>query len=194
MAGRPKIYSEEVLINKATKVFWTKGYHASSAQDLMKAMGIGQGSFYRAFPDGKKELYQKSLTLFLKNSIKNFYAGLGESENPIDFIKTFFKSMLNRSEQQCANGCYLGNAIVEQSNLDYETLKHSSELLDKLKEGFEKALISGQKQGYLKKEQSPKLLAIHLINFWNGINITQRTNVSEEELKQLIELNLKPLH
>ena len=64
MAGRPKIFEEKDIINKAIEVFWTKGYEAASSDDLLAAMGIGKGSFYLAFKGGKKELYEKSLEQF----------------------------------------------------------------------------------------------------------------------------------
>jgi len=193
MAGRPKHYEEDTLIDRAINVFWKKGYHAASAQDLMKAMEIGQGSFYHSFPGGKKELYQKSLTHFLKQSIRQFYAGLGESNDPIEFIRAFFNRIAERPQEDKQNGCYLGNALVEWSNLDEETQALSAELLLKLKEGFEKALTDAQKMGNLAEEKSPSLLATHLVNLWNGLNITQRMPIKDSQVKELIELNLRVL-
>ncbi len=193
MAGRPKHYSDTELIDSATKVFWKKGFHAASAQDLMKAMDIGQGSFYRSFPQGKKELYQKSLSQFLEKSIQQFYQGLGEASDPIQFIKDFFAIIIRRENQEKMNGCYLGNCIVELSSLDEETKLLSTELLSKLKDGFEKALKDAQKMGNLDAKKSPTLLALHLINFWNGINITQRMYPKGKQLKALIDLNLQIL-
>jgi TetR/AcrR family transcriptional repressor of nem operon len=193
MAGRPKHYQEEELIDRAMKVFWKNGYNASSAQDLMQAMDVGQGSFYRTFRDGKKDLYQRSLKKFLEEPIKLFYEKLDQAENPIQFIKDFFYKITTNSSDQNQNGCYLGNAIVELSNLDEDTKLIASEQLNKLKEGFEKALVLAQEKGLLGKEQSTHLLALCLINLWNGINVTQRMEPSKEEIMSLLELNLKIL-
>ncbi|MGB3183914.1 MAG: TetR/AcrR family transcriptional regulator [Cyclobacteriaceae bacterium] len=193
MAGRPKIVEEKELLQRATEVFWEKGYYASSAQDLMSAMGIGQGSFYRAFPGGKKELYQKTLLLFLENSLREFYADLEASEDPVAFIRKFFYEVVARSDQSKANGCYLGNAIIELTNLDEDTRELSEKLLSKLKDGFEKALTIAQKKGTLSNVKSPELIAAYLLNFWNGINVTQRTNICDGELRDIIAMNLKIL-
>lgn len=193
MSGRPKHYSDEELIDRATDVFWQKGYTAASAQDLMKAMDIGQGSFYRSFPGGKKELYQKSLSHFLQNSIETFYEDLDICQDPLQFIKDFFYTVAERSTQEKMNGCYLGNAIVESSNLEEDTKSLSSELLSKLKDGFEKALTDAQKMGKLDAQKSPSFLAFHLINFWNGLNVTQRMDPNSRDFKSLIDLNLQVL-
>lgn len=193
MAGRPKHYTDEELIDRAIQVFWQKGYHAASAQDLMQAMDIGQGSFYRSFPGGKKELYQRSLIRFLQKSNQAFYAGLAESDDPIQFIRHFFYRLNQRSAQERLNGCYLGNAVVELSNLDEETQILASKLLEKLMAGFEKALIDAQRMGKFDAGKSPKVMAMYLLNLWNGINVTQRVLPQNQQLKEVIDLNLQVL-
>ncbi len=193
MAGRPRYYSEEELLDKAIKVFWKKGYTATSAKDLLTGLGIGQGSLYSTFPGGKKELYQKSLLRFLQVADKMFYEELDKSSCAISFLKKFFTQFSLRSNDEISNGCYLGNATIEFSNLDEETQVMSAKLLNKLKLGFEKALVRAQREGKLSEKKSPKILALHLINLWNGINVTQRMNISKSKIKELINLNLEIL-
>ncbi len=193
MAGRPKHYQEEELITKATNIFWKKGYTAASAQDLMEAMDIGQGSLYRTFKGGKRELYQKSLIQFLDEAIKQFFKNLEASENPLQFIKDFFYAIPMNSTEKKQKGCYLGNAIVELSNIDEETKLIATEQLNRLKEGFEKALFMAQEKNLLDKDKSPELIALHLINLWNGINVTYRMNPDNDDITELLKLNLKIL-
>ena len=193
MAGRPKHYEDEELIDKAMEVFWKKGYNAASAQDLLKAMDIGQGSFYRTFPGGKKELYQKSLNRFLEKSIKQYYSGLEKSEDPIQYIKDFFFLMMKRTAQEKSNGCYLGNAVVELSNLDEETKSISVGLLVNLTAGFEKAIKKAQAEGNFDKNKSPKIIALYLTNLWNGMNVTQRMYPKKSQLLEVLKMNLQIL-
>ncbi len=35
MAGRPKIYDEEVILDKAVSVFWERGYENASADEIL---------------------------------------------------------------------------------------------------------------------------------------------------------------
>lgn len=193
MAGRPKYYTDEELIDRAIEVFWKHGYAAASAKDLMKGMDIGQGSFYRSFPGGKKELFQKSLIRFLELSNKSFQEGLENSSNPIEYLKTYFHEILLKPTNRMHNGCYLGNSLVELSNLDQETHTIASNLLKRLQAGFEKALELAQQEGKLDAKKSPKLIALHLLNLWNGINVTQRMDFAPEQLKDMLNLNLQVL-
>lgn len=193
MAGRPKIYTDEELIDKATQVFWQKGYEGANAKQLMEAMDIGQGSFYRSFPGGKKELYQKTLTRFLEKTNKQFHQELEESQDPVQFIKDFFYAIPKRSTLEKSNGCYFGNALVESSNLDEETRILSANLLTKLKDGFEKALKKAQKLGKFDANKSPETMAVFLINLWNGINVTQRMYPEEGQVELILKMNLQML-
>ena len=43
-------------LDKATQLFWETGYSGASLRELLKVMGIGEGSFYNVFKS-KKQLY-----------------------------------------------------------------------------------------------------------------------------------------
>jgi AcrR family transcriptional regulator len=61
--GRPRQYDEESALQAAGHVFWTKGFSATSLDDLSAAMGMNRPSIYRAFGD-KEAVYRKALTQF----------------------------------------------------------------------------------------------------------------------------------
>src|SRR5258705_13126665 len=113
MAGRRKIFDDEEVIGKASKVFWKTGYEGSSAEEILSAMGIGQGSFYNTFKGGKLELYERSLYQFTKEFEKKFLEDLLRSDNEVGNIKSFFISLASESAESKMFGCYLGNAMVQ---------------------------------------------------------------------------------
>jgi TetR/AcrR family transcriptional repressor of nem operon len=53
-------FDYDKAIDKATRVFWKNGYSGTSLRDLLKAIGIGEGSFYNTLKS-KKQLYLKCL-------------------------------------------------------------------------------------------------------------------------------------
>ncbi|MEM8894931.1 MAG: helix-turn-helix domain-containing protein, partial [Bacteroidota bacterium] len=63
MAGRKKIFKEEVALGQAMEVFWKYGYEGASMQRLLKAMGLNKGSLYYSF-GSKKELFIRVLELY----------------------------------------------------------------------------------------------------------------------------------
>ena len=58
--ARPREFDREMALQRATDVFWAKGYASTSTEDLVAAMGIGRQSLYNAFGD-KRSLYVDAL-------------------------------------------------------------------------------------------------------------------------------------
>jgi len=61
--GRPRAFDRDVALQTAMKLFWTKGYEATSISDLTDALGIGVKSLYAAF-GSKDELYAEALKCY----------------------------------------------------------------------------------------------------------------------------------
>ncbi|NML71772.1 TetR/AcrR family transcriptional regulator [Chryseobacterium sp. RP-3-3] len=193
MAGRPKIFDERDVVAKATEVFRNKGYDTASADELLRAMGIGKGSFYLTFKGGKKELYVRSISQFSDHFYQKISESLTASENKIQFLKKFFLNLANTSECDKEPGCYLGNALVQLSEKDDEIKKITAQMLKKLQVLFAETIRTAQETGQIISTEDPEIIGWHLSNLWNGIHVTKRMESSPEILKSIIELNLKIL-
>jgi len=194
MAGRPKIFDEQEVVEKAVNVFWTKGYETASADELLEAMGIGKGSFYLAFKGGKKELYEKSLRQYADRFDKQLLHDLSVSKDPIQLIKDFFMALADDPKSKQMKGCYIGNALVQLSDGDADTKLIAAELLGSVEGIFTDVIRKAQQEKRLKNKAKPEVLGKYLINLWNGVNVTRRSNPGYEHLREVLEMSLQVLH
>jgi TetR/AcrR family transcriptional repressor of nem operon len=190
MRGRPTIYDDQDVLEKAQKVFWTKGYTATSLEDLLEVMGIGSGSFYNAFKGGKKELFRKAIQQ-RREVFNQFKKELNQSVAPIDVIKDFFRSIAKADRQTHLQGCIIVNTVVEMTFLDKDLEKDAVKILKEVEQLFTSTIEKEQKKGKLKNQTDPVILGRYLITLWNGLNVTRRIYPDNKVLIKQIEMQLE---
>ena len=58
--ARPKEFDIDQVLDRATELFWTKGYEETSMRDLEEGLGVGRQSLYSTFGD-KRDLFLAAL-------------------------------------------------------------------------------------------------------------------------------------
>jgi TetR/AcrR family transcriptional regulator, transcriptional repressor for nem operon len=191
-AGRPKDFDDGLVLDKAIDIFWRQGYEATSLEQLLDTMGIGKGSMYHNFGN-KREVFRLALHRFIENVSNGLSAEISKSKDPIKFIKDFFMGIPKQSFNDHKKGCFLGNTVAELACIDSGLEKLAVQHLQKMEGIFYIHIKDAQQNGKLKSKEDAKLLARHLINLWNGLNITRRMYNDPKDLAPLVELQLKVL-
>lgn len=190
MTGRSKAFDEHEVIDRAQRVFWRRGYTAASTEELLAAMGIGKGSFYLAFPGGKKELFEKSIQQFHRESFRQLEELVMASAQPVEVIKDYFRAIATAAPEAHERGCYLANSVMEMSSLDLPLQKPAGLFLKQLESLFFTVIQQAKASGQLTSPIDARLLAQHLLTLWNGLSITRRLYPDNALLRQLIDLQL----
>ncbi len=193
MTGRPKTFDEHEVIDRAQRVFWRRGYSAASTEELLAAMGIGKGSFYLAFPGGKKELFEKTIAQFHRDGLRQLEQQVAASAQPLDVLKDYFRRIATAAPEAHDQGCYLGNTVMEMTSLDPPLQQAAGQLLKQLEALFRQVIEQAQTSGQLANRTDARLLARHLLTLWNGLSVTRRLYPDQAQLSELIELQLAVL-
>jgi AcrR family transcriptional regulator len=110
--GRPRQYDEDSVLQAAGQVFWTKGYSATSLDDLSAAMGMNRPSIYRAFGD-KQAVYRKALLQFCQGMEAAFEQTMLAEDDISKALGNFYRdalAMYTSGEQ--AKGCMVMSTAV----------------------------------------------------------------------------------
>jgi TetR/AcrR family transcriptional repressor of nem operon len=107
--------AKDKLIEASYELMLSKGYAATSVDDLCHKAGVSKGSFYHFFGT-KEDLGLALLDDFFAKSKDRFLNGAFVSEtDPIRKLFTFLRQTEESAETLWSRGCLLGNFATELS-------------------------------------------------------------------------------
>jgi len=106
--GRPRSFDERGALEKATQVFWSKGYDGVTIDDLVAGMGVGRPSLYAVFGN-KRTIFLRVLKDYSEKKGALAAKALLSPQTLRDSIAGFLRyAVETATEKGCARGCLLG--------------------------------------------------------------------------------------
>jgi len=103
--GRPRSFDERDALEKATQVFWSKGYDGVTIDDLVAGMGVGRPSLYSVFGD-KRTLFLRVLKDYAEKKGALAAKALLSPRTLRDSLAAFLKHAVESATKKgCARGC-----------------------------------------------------------------------------------------
>lgn len=135
--GRPFEFERSEVLDRALRLFWRRGYQATSVADLVEETGISRSSLYAAFGD-KPALFAECLDAFADRTLA-FLDAAPPAEPPLATLRRFFEFGLNHADEG-RWGCLLVNTSLELAAADPDLSARASRHLGRVQAGFETAL------------------------------------------------------
>ncbi len=105
--GRPRSFDERDALEKATQVFWSKGYDGVTIDDLVAGMGVGRPSLYAIFGD-KRAIFLRVLKAYAERKGASAAKALLSPQGLRDSIVAFLRyAVESATEKGSAPGCLL---------------------------------------------------------------------------------------
>ena len=169
---KTELFDKEAVLDSAMHLFWKKGYHATSMQDLVEAMGINRSSIYNTFGD-KFALYLESLKRYQSKESSQAHHYLLQSQSPLEAITKFIEGIVGAIlADKDKVGCYISNCTTEFAHTDSPVRKFLNENQNNLRQLFKDILTKGQETGEISTRQSPDALALYLFSSIQGLRLT----------------------
>jgi AcrR family transcriptional regulator len=105
--GRPRSFDERDALEKATRVFRSKGYDGVTVDDLVAGMGVGRPSLYSVFGD-KRTLFLRVLRAYAEAKGALAAKALFSPQALRDSLAGFLRHVVETAtEEGSAPGCLL---------------------------------------------------------------------------------------
>ncbi|MFT3802343.1 MAG: TetR/AcrR family transcriptional regulator [Burkholderiaceae bacterium] len=171
---------------QATRLFWTKGYEATSISDLTEAMGIGSPSLYAAF-GSKDALYAEALNHYRESYealVWGRFSAAGTAREAVEFLLLDSAAALTGCLADIPRGCMVTLAAVgSEGHSELGELMKSARAgtLDRLKARLSRAVTEGE----LPASTDVHALARFVQTVQNGMSILARDGASRAELEDV---------
>src|SRR5215831_8677527 len=148
--ARPREFDVDSALERAMDVFWSKGYEATSLDDLCGATGLSRSSLYATFGN-KRELLLQTVDRYVEQrtprieAILERYANLHEGIAAL--AREFIEQIISGAGRR---GCFLGNCAAELPRSDRTAMARVRQGLERTEATFRRALAEAQRRGELR--------------------------------------------
>ncbi|MGE8942220.1 TetR/AcrR family transcriptional regulator [Leptospira interrogans] len=188
--GRPRAFDREAALAQATRLFWLKGYEATSIADLTEAMGIGSPSLYAAF-GSKEALYAEALRHYAEKYEGLVWAKFQSAETAREAVEFYLLD-----SAAALTGCDIPHGcMVTLSSVGSEGHSELGELVRSERavtlERLKARLSRGVAEGELPVSIDVHALARFVQTVQSGMSILARDGANRAELEAVAEVAMQ---
>lgn len=180
--NRKRMETIHRMRTKGLELFYQKGYHATSVDDILKELSLSKGAFYHHFKS-KEDFFMSIVQNMLAQKV---YALLVEplerQQNPIiGIINTVNDSLETAEHNEMDCGFVLSNFLNELNRSENEVIPYLRDILKVWEINLISLLKRGRSDGYIGWHVDCEEMATYIIASYMGI----RTMMVSEDSKML---------
>ncbi|MDE2576954.1 MAG: TetR/AcrR family transcriptional regulator [Rhodospirillales bacterium] len=190
---RKRALDDETVLDRATSVFWRRGYAATSLRDLTEATGLSSAALYHRFND-KEGLFLESLRRYADQGLTDRFARLSALGSPVSAIRTFFDELIDMSADDPDRlGCFLVNTVLDGAATSFAASALARERLGEVEAFFRSSLQRASKAALIEATIKPAAMAEILLGTVLAIRVLARLDPDRTRLCRLADNALLPL-
>lgn len=190
---RPKKFDKDEILERAMRLFWQKGFEATSIQDLVEHTGINKQSLYDTFGD-KRALYAAALNHYRTANECRFGELLAEGTSAKQALRAFFDRVIGETAADAdRKGCFMNNAMVELSAGDEEIGRLCGDNMRSMETKFARLIKDGQSTGEIRRALDAEATAAFLFAALSGLQAVSKITPEKEKLEQIAATSLSVL-
>lgn len=192
--GRPRKTTPEKVLEQAMKIFWERGFDATSMNDIAQETGMAKPGLYTAFGD-KEKLYQQAISHYFETFGKSSLDYLIHSPAS---LKTTLRTHLKEiaaflCDESNPGGCFVVNGVIDCAHKTGPLEEYTRFLNQKRREAFYMRLKRAKAEGELPDDADIDALADFFGAQPISLAVMARAKTPFSALENLIETSLKVL-
>ncbi|MGW4090771.1 TetR/AcrR family transcriptional regulator [Nocardia sp. NPDC004750] len=187
--GRPRSFDRDAALDKAMRLFWARGYEATSIGDLTAAIGIGAPSLYAAFGD-KKTLFGEVVAKF-GDRYGGFVArALAEEDTAEAAVRRILREAATEyTRPECPHGCLVISAGVNTTSAEIADLLR--DMRNRNIDTFAARIQADIDAGVLPGHLDARTLARYVGTVMQGMSQAARDGAGRAELERVAQMALR---
>jgi TetR/AcrR family transcriptional repressor of nem operon len=182
-----KQFDVNEVLDTAMQAFWSRGYEATSMQDLVDRTGINRGSLYSTFRD-KHALFLAALRTYDDTLRHKRLAYLESRYCPREAIRQLFLAFASQvSEKRGNRGCFLTNTALELAAHDPEAGKIVAHAQKEIEAFFARMIRKGKAEGEVAPHVKAAETAGGLLASLIGLAVLTRSRPERALLQSIVD-------
>lgn len=191
---REIVFDKELALQKAIKVFWSQGYHATSMEHLTEATGLNRSSIYNTFGN-KLSLYQLALKTYQRKANSEMQGLLVKAANSKEAIQLLFDALVKDILQdEEGKGCFNLNCKSEMARSQAAIKEWLEATQEHALDFYTQLVADAQQQGFINTHESAETYAAYLYSAYQGLRMTGLLLKEESVLKGIADNTLARLN
>jgi len=179
--ARPLKYNDDVVLDRATDLFWKHGSDAVTIRDLEAALDLQAPSIYRRFAS-KDQLLVQCLDHYVEQTVSGrvryFF---DDAVDPLVGLRAFFTSVLRQHpDEDRLRGCLL-TTTASRADLDPDVRAAVARGFETIEVAFRSQIERGITGGRIRPDLSVEATAKALLMSFQGLLLLARNGADDLE-------------
>jgi AcrR family transcriptional regulator len=187
--ARPQEFDHQATVDAALAVFWDRGLHRTSVDDLLAASGLAKSSLYNAY-GGKQALFEAAVGRYVELQAEGLEKVLAATSLESALKKLFYSIVQDNFE---GRGCLLvncaGSAMQRQD--DEQPILRCA--FDRMFSVVQARLRRAQQDGEISGAVEAFTAAMLLCATMSGLRIFHKAGMSKSRLRKAADLAVSSL-
>ncbi|MDK1489730.1 helix-turn-helix domain-containing protein [Sinorhizobium sp. 7-81] len=150
------------IVEAADRLFYERGFEATSFADIAAVVGLSRGNFYYHFRT-KDEILEAVIAHRLSNIREQLDAWEAGAETPAERIRSFIHILIMNETKIMAHGCPVGTLCSELAKLDHAAKDEATRLFTLFRDWLSRQFAA------LGREADADALAMHILMRSQGV-------------------------